>query len=86
MKCYIFSCAGLCLLAGLLAGCDSPSREAVAETCQGQAQQQCLIVALRDCRLATSARQDQFNACEPYRKCSDGELQKCIEQQGGGDE
>jgi len=64
-----------------LAGCDSPDSEAIAHNCQGVAQQECLIVALRDCKLLTSARQEEFNACEPYKRCSDSEFERCVKEE-----
>ena len=81
MNLRAFTVAGVCLAAALAGACGSGNEEALAQNCQGAAQQQCLIVALRDCRLATSAKQDEFNACEPYKKCSDTEFQKCIEEE-----
>jgi hypothetical protein len=71
--------AGLAL-AATLAACNGPSTEAVSENCVGLAQQECLIVALRDCKLLTSAKQEEFNACEPYKECSDNQFQQCMKE------
>ena len=78
MKLHWRRYAAIGVLPALVAGCDSPSSEAIAQHCQGLARQECLIVALRDCKLLASAKEEEFNACAPYKQCSDGEFQRCV--------